>query len=83
MFGGSCGGILGRTEYHRLTGNSGVEKEHLVSVVNWTKEDKSLGRGKSWAEGRLAVYHYLHTQSALPMAAVGITGSDGTFWLVE
>lgn len=26
------------------------KKEHLISVVNWTKEDESLGRGKGWAE---------------------------------
>ena len=65
VFGGSCGGTLGRAEYHRLTRNSGVEKKHLVSVVNWTKEDESLGCGKGWAEGRVAGYHYLQPQSAL------------------
>lgn len=64
VFGGSCGGTLGRAEYHHLTGNWGGEKEHLVSVVK-TKKDESLGYGKDWAEGRVSGYHYLQPETVL------------------
>lgn len=48
-------------------------------MVNWTKEDKSLGSGKGWAEGRVDGYYYLQSsECALPITGVGITGFDGT-----
>lgn len=73
VFDGSCGGTLGMAEHHCLTGNWDGEKEHLVSVANWTKEDGILGHRKGWAEGRVSGYHYLQQQRVpQPLMAQGL-----------
>lgn len=57
--------MLGRAEYLCCTGNSGMENQYLVYMVNWTKEDKSLGCGKGWAKGKLLDTIISNPQSVL------------------